>query len=201
MARPVNAAGVTLLRTSEGCRLYTYDDATGRQVATGQRAIGRLTAGCGHTGPDVIAGMTITQALSDHWEQADLQQAGDDIERLISVRLTDNQFAALCVFRFNIGVSAFAGSTLRRLLNKGRYDAVPSQLARWTKAAGKVVPGLVARRAREAQLWSASEWTPVDEVVTSNETQPVQPGPSPSPPSLIERVRAWFHQAAQATPT
>jgi lysozyme len=54
----------------------------------------------------------------------------------------------------NVGVAAFAGSTLVRLLNGGDYGCVPGQLGRWTKAGGRTIPGLVRRRAAEGALFA-----------------------------------------------
>src|SRR5207245_1894451 len=56
-----------------------------------------------------------------------------------------------------VGGGAFRNSTLLRLLNQGKYDAVPGELKKWTKARqnGTLVdlPGLVRRRAAEADLF------------------------------------------------
>lgn len=75
----------------------------------------------------------------------------------VSVPLTQNQNDALVSFAYNVGNGAFRNSTLLRLLNQGKYDAVPGELKKWTKARqnGNLVdlPGLVRRRAAEADLF------------------------------------------------
>ena len=83
----------------------------------------------------------------------------DSIERLVSVPMSQHQFSALTVLVYDIGVSAFAGSTLLALLNKGRYDQVPAQMARWCKADGKRIAALSKRRAAEAALFMEPEIT------------------------------------------
>ncbi len=66
---------------------------------------------------------------------------------------TDNQFAALVSFCFNVGEGNLRTSTLRRLHLAGDYAGAQAQFSRWTRAAGKVLPGLVKRREAEAALY------------------------------------------------
>jgi lysozyme len=61
----------------------------------------------------------------------------------------------LVSFAFNVGIGAFNGSTLLKLLNQGEVHQVPIQLMRWTKAGGKELTGLVVRRKAEADLWNS----------------------------------------------
>ena len=89
----------------------------------------------------------------------DLIGAEAAVERYIAVPLTDNQFAALTSFTFNLGTGSLKTSTLRKKLNRGDYDAVPSELARWVKAQGKTLKGLVRRRAAEGELFMQPDGT------------------------------------------
>jgi hypothetical protein len=61
-------------------------------------------------------------------------------------------------FTYNVGTANFLNSTLLRVLNEGKYDAVPGELRKWTKARqdGELIelPGLVKRRAAEAELFA-----------------------------------------------
>lgn len=63
-----------------------------------------------------------------------------------------NRLAALIDFAFNLGASALKNSTLRRKVNAGAWDAVPGELRKWVRAAGKALRGLVIRREAEAVL-------------------------------------------------
>lgn len=65
---------------------------------------------------------------------------------------TSARLAALVDFAYNLGGSNLRASTLRRRVNSGDWDAVPPQLMRWTRAAGKELPGLVLRRRAEVSL-------------------------------------------------
>lgn len=63
-----------------------------------------------------------------------------------------DRLAALIDFAFNLGSGNLRASTLRRKVNAGDWDAVPSELKKWNKAGGKVLRGLVIRREAEAAL-------------------------------------------------
>lgn len=87
----------------------------------------------------------------------DLAPFEDAVDSLVKVPLSDNQFAALVSFCFNVGIGAFKGSTLLKRLNKGKYDAVPYELLKWTKTTVNGVKidsqGLRNRRNKEIGLW------------------------------------------------
>jgi GH24 family phage-related lysozyme (muramidase) len=79
-----------------------------------------------------------------------------DVEALVETPLTDNQFGALVSFTFNLGRGNLAKSTLLRKLNGGDYDGAAIEFNKWNKAGGKVLAGLVARRAAEAELFQTA---------------------------------------------
>jgi lysozyme len=85
----------------------------------------------------------------------DVRRFAVGVDDLLEVAVSDSQFCALVSFAYNCGLGALKTSTLLRLLNEGEYDAVPAQLMRWTKIAGKESRGLRNRRTAEAELWSA----------------------------------------------
>lgn len=137
---------VALVKQSEGLVLKVYAD-----PGTGGAP---WTAGYGHTGADVRAGMTVTLAMALAWLQADLSSAAATVSAHVTVPLNQNQFDALCDFVFNEGADNFIGSTLLRLLNGGRYGDAANQLDRWNLSNGRVMPGLVTRRAAEKSLFN-----------------------------------------------
>lgn len=141
MAR-INAAGLALVKAQEGLRLQAYADGGGV-----------WTIGYGHT-KGVAPGDVISGAEAEMLLEADLDEAERAVTDLVRVPLTDNQFAALVDFVFNEGAGAFAGSTLLKKLNEGGYALVPACLKSWIFDSGRVVSGLVKRRAAEAMLWS-----------------------------------------------
>jgi len=72
----------------------------------------------------------------------------------VRVGLKQNEFDALVIFAFNVGVHAFVRSTLLEELNAGAYENVPRELRRWNRAGGLVVKGLSNRREKEIALWN-----------------------------------------------
>ena len=100
----------------------------------------------------------ITVRQAEELFDQDLEAHRKHVDRLVEVELTKNQREALAILSFNIGYPAFAQSTLLKKLNQGDYDSVPSELRRWSRAAGpsgqsQVIPGLIQRREREIKLW------------------------------------------------
>jgi hypothetical protein len=59
-------------------------------------------------------------------------------------------------FAFNVGMGNVRSSTLLRLLNQGNYDGAAAQFGRWIKAGGRVLRGLVRRRAAERALFTSA---------------------------------------------
>ncbi|MCZ2328882.1 lysozyme [Bartonella sp. F02] len=145
--RRISKEGLALIKQWEGLRLRAYQD-----------AVGVWTIGYGHTtkagNPVVKEGMKITASQADGILRRDLAQFEHTVEREVFYSLTDEQFAALVSFCYNVGIEAFCNSTLLKKLNKGDYEAVPAELQKWTRAGGKRLQGLVHRRAAEAGLWA-----------------------------------------------
>lgn len=65
---------------------------------------------------------------------------------------TAGRLAALVDFTFNLGAGQLRASTLRRRVNAGRWDDVPTELRKWTRGGGRVLKGLVIRREAEIAL-------------------------------------------------
>lgn len=154
MARTINRETVEHVKRWEGLKLTAYPD-------PGSRDGTPWTIGYGHTSDGflkVTRGLTISPKQAEEALEYDLNETAAKVDELVKVELSDNQFGALVSFAFNVGLGAFAKSTLLRKLNKGEYAAVPSELARWTKNDGKVMAGLVNRRAAEAGLWAKGEF-------------------------------------------
>ncbi len=72
--------------------------------------------------------------------------------RVLCPGLPAGPLAAVTDFAFNLGLSRLKGSTLRRRLLAGDMAGAASELRKWTRAGGRVLPGLVLRREAEAAL-------------------------------------------------
>lgn len=86
----------------------------------------------------------------------DVRRFAAGVEQAVAVPLADHQFCALVAFAYNVGIGAFRRSSLLLMLNRCRYDQVPFQLARWTRAGGQIMSGLQRRRAAEIRLWGGA---------------------------------------------
>lgn len=139
-------AAIDLIKSFEACRLIVYPD------------VGDLaTVGWGHR-TSLPLGTQITQAQADQLFLQDVGLAAEGVDKACqSVLLTQNQRGACTSLAFNIGVGAFAGSTLLKLILSGDFAGVPAQFLRWSKIAGSPSPGLLRRRKAEAALWSAPD--------------------------------------------
>lgn len=63
------------------------------------------------------------------------------------------QVLAACTdFAYNLGVARYRASTLSRRINALDWAAAKTELARWTRGGGRVLPGLVRRRQAEIAL-------------------------------------------------
>jgi lysozyme len=60
---------------------------------------------------------------------------------------------AMTDFAYNLGSARYRASTLRRRVNAEDWDGAKEQLSKWVRGGGKVLPGLVRRRAAEARLF------------------------------------------------
>jgi lysozyme len=144
-----------LLKKFEGCKLKAY-----------RCPANVCTIGYGHTSaagaPEVIDGLTITQARAEEILKVDILKYERAVEDLVKVELTQNQFDVLVDFAYNAGVGALKSSTLLKKVNAGKFDDVPAELMKWTKGGGKVLPGLVRRRQAAVVWWNADEDQPDD---------------------------------------
>jgi lysozyme len=130
------------IKDHEGLRLTAYKDGGGV-----------WTIGYGHTGADVREGLTIPLSEAERLLTRDLKTAEGHVNGAVQVKLTQNQFDAIVSFVYNVGGEAFRTSTMLRLLNAGDYVGAANQFPRWNKDNGKVVQGLINRRAKERDLF------------------------------------------------
>jgi len=96
----------------------------------------------------------ITEAEAEGFLAADLKTALNATLRYCPVLATEpeGRLAAIVDFTFNLGAGRLQTSTLRRRLNQRDWPSAASELRRWVYGGGKVLPGLVIRRAAETAL-------------------------------------------------
>lgn len=131
-----------LVKQFEGCRLQAYQDQAGV-----------WTVGYGCTGPDIGAGTFWTQDKADAELASRVARVQHVVQAMCPAPRADNQMAALCSLAYNIGLTAFERSTVRRELNNGHLLAAADAFLLWNKADGQVNQGLVNRRTQERALF------------------------------------------------
>lgn len=152
----INEEGLALIKSFEGLRLKAYKPVPSEKY---------YTIGWGHYGPDVKAGMIITEEEAEELLRQDLERFENGVLDLLTIpELTSNQFSALVSFSFNVGLGNFKNSTLLKMINKGNKDeleAIHYQFRRWVYAGSKILPGLQKRREAEFILYSTPD--PIEE--------------------------------------
>jgi lysozyme len=139
----INAAGLELIKHFEGFKDTAY-----------KCPADVWTIGYGFT-KGVKPGDTMTRAEADMRLAKEVNEFAEGVARLCTRKPTDNQLAAMTALAFNIGLGAFQRSSVLRHHNAGDFNQARAAFALWNKAGGKVLAGLVRRRAAEAQLYGA----------------------------------------------
>jgi lysozyme len=158
---PINKTGVNLIKESERLRLTAY-----------LCPAGVATIGYGHT-RGVRMGGRISEPEANTLLAEDLEDVCIKVMEMCTVSPNENQLAALVSFGFNCGTEGLKGSTVLRAHNQGNVQAAGRAFNLWNKARvnGRLVvlPGLVARRAKEAALYltaaQESDKTPMPQAV------------------------------------
>jgi len=96
----------------------------------------------------------ITEEEGESYLAHDLQTALRATMRYCPVLATESgeRLAAIVDFTFNLGAGRLQTSTLRRRINQRDWSSAGTELGRWVRGGGRVLPGLVARRQAEAAL-------------------------------------------------
>lgn len=156
----ISAQGIALLHRFEGC---AKRKANGRYEAypdPGSRDGHPWTIGWGSTGLDTFNGGRIergtvwTKQQCDERFEADLRRYSEAVVRALGSSIASTsqaQFDALVSFHYNTG--AISRATLTRKHKAGDYAGAAREFARWVKNDGRVMQGLVRRRAAEAELY------------------------------------------------
>ena len=143
----LNKNGAELLHHFEGCRLTAY-----------QCPAKVWTVGYGNTryenGNPVKQGDQITQQRADELFLNIVNKFAMGVEKLLTKKVSENQFSALVSFAYNVGLGNLQKSTLLKMVNENPNDeGINEQFLRWNKAGGKELAGLTRRRRAEADLY------------------------------------------------
>ena len=134
--------GENLIKGFEGKSLTAYPDGAGFAIGYGH-----------YLGSSPIPAV-ITDTQAEAYFDTDLKTAEDAVNRLVKVPLNQNQFDALVSFTYNLGQGNFGKSTLLKKINANPSDAsIGAEFDRWVHSGGIALPGLIARREREKNLY------------------------------------------------
>ena len=141
----LSPAGAEIIGNAEGCRREPY-----------KCPADVLTVGIGST---EYSGLPIEPKriytdleIAERWKH-DIQVAEKCVNQYGNGRnLPQPVFDAATSITFNVGCGAMRKSTMFKYLNVGKYVQACNELSRWTRAGGRVLPGLVSRREKEKQL-------------------------------------------------
>lgn len=139
---------VDLVAQFEGFRAQPYKDAVGIPTI----GYGSTHYLCGK--PVTVADPAISESDAKALLLWVLQRTAQEVLECVTQPITQNQLDACACFAYNVGIGAFKGSTLLKLINAGKYDLAAQQFIQWTKAGGQVLPGLVRRRVAETKLFT-----------------------------------------------
>lgn len=116
------------------------------------------------------------------------------------VPLSDNVAAALLDFAWNLGVGCLERSGIGPMVQRGDLVAAAARVKQYNQAGGKVLPGLVARRAAEAgMLLAGATVAAVPSGHTADKPPPPSAAPAPAPAApaaepqgIIARAWTWI---------
>lgn len=148
MSRNLSKNGLNLIKSFEGCRLIAYKCLPTEKY---------YTIGYGHYGSDVTAGMKITKEQAEKFLLQDCKKAIKNVNSFMSkYNFNQNQFDALVSFAFNVGsINQLTASGTRTL------EQISSKITAYNKSGGRVIAGLVKRRAKEKELFDTPTSTTV----------------------------------------
>ena len=156
MKRCLSASGLNLIKSFEGCKLTAY-----KCVPTEKY----YTIGYGHYGSDVKAGMTITLKRAEELLLQDCQKFVNHVNSYMDkYNFNQNQFDALVSFAYNIG-------SIKQLTANGTRTTaqISAKITAYNKSGGKVLKGLVNRRAKEKALFD----TPIKETANKKSIEEI----------------------------
>ena len=142
MHRHINTNGIELIKRYEGFSSAPY-----------KCAAGHLTIGYGHKITNNEKFECLTKWQAENLLAQDLYKSELAVAKYIDNNLSDNQFAAIVSFTFNLGAASLQRSTLRQKANFGLYKECGDEFLKWIYIGTRKLPGLIRRRIAERLLF------------------------------------------------
>lgn len=111
-----------------------------------------LPTACYGSTKGIVLGRRYTDEQCAEMLAADAVKHGLEISPCLPETLPIETHAAFVSFGFNVGTGAFCKSTLSRKARAGDLWGACAELSKWTMSSGRVMRGLVRRRAAEREL-------------------------------------------------
>lgn len=89
----------------------------------------------------------------------DIDDVWAKIDQHIRVTIAQHEMDALVALAYNIGAEAFRKSTLLSRLNSGDFGSASDEFVRWNRQGGRILPGLVKRRAAERRIFDDADYS------------------------------------------
>lgn len=136
--------GLNLIKKFEGCRLTAYKPVSSERY---------YTIGYGHYSASIYKGQQISQATAEQFLKNDVEAFANGVSKMVKVAINQNQFDALVSFAYNLGLTNLETSTLLKFVNQKKFANAADEFDKWIYSNGKVLAGLVTRRAAEKALF------------------------------------------------
>lgn len=184
--------GLRLIKSFEGYHTRLKDGSCAAYLCPA----GVPTIGYGCT-EGIKLGMVWTAEQAEEALRREIAKFENAVTKSVTVDINQNEFDALVSLAYNIGVAGFQRSSILRRLNKGDRKGAAQAFHMWNQGGGRVLPGLVSRRAREAALFLKPAEKPEDPFMP----QAVAASPEPAKPVNVAVVSGTAAVAAtQAIP-
>jgi len=145
--------GMKLLENFEGCKLEAYYDEYGKVWTIG---FGTTSADKEITGTEINEGLKITKETAEKWYKLSLEKKYEpNVTGFHHIyHWSQNEYDALCLFAYNIG-------SINELVQDGTREKsiLYEKMLLYHNAGGKMLPGLVRRRAAEAALFTGCDYS------------------------------------------
>lgn len=167
----ISQRGIDLIKKYEGYRSSVY-----------KCPAGVWTIGYGHTKGVTADTPDCTKEDAEKWLREDVESAERVCDHYAVIyRLNQNQYDALVSFTYNCG----AGNCHKLTKNGTRtIRQIADSMLLYNKGSGKVLPGLVKRRAEERALWME------DVVGSGGSYYPIYTGSSTNLDEMLKAVGA-----------
>ena len=144
----IDKIGIDLIKKFEGCSLKPY-----------RCPAGIPTIGFGSTyhidGSKVrMTDKPISEKEAEELLKDTLVQFEEGVSKMVTSKITQNQFNALVSFAYNLGLGSLRGSTLLKKVNINPNDpTIKNEFLKWVFTGKKQLKGLILRRTEESNIY------------------------------------------------